>query len=240
MMVLEDKYFRHYPDADKYNPKDVKNPEAIGEWLLAYNKIYELCTKYGCKAWGITDGGGKLHPILTPDEMRIQLYKQFDNGEDFYEIIAPTIDNFNFFDPSLTKYACNGPCLKIWVGTRNKNQVKLKKPFIVTKFEMPGYTIPEYSANIDKECGDEAIDSIMVPVATSPSDYHYWDNKEWNFDEFCAGIDKFDEFMQYNKKEYEPVLLELRKKILAGGDIEVLCKEVNDKYNLGWQIGSMF
>ena len=150
------------------------------------------------------------------------------------------IDNFNYYDPTLTKYASNGPCLKIWVGTRNKNQVKLKKPIIVTKFEMPGYTIPDYSVNIDKECGDEAIDSIMVPVATCPTNYHYWDNKEWNFDEYSSEIDKFDAFLELNKKEYEPVLLELRKKILAGGDIEVLCKEVNDKYNLGWQIGSMF
>ena len=240
MMVMEDKYFRHYPDADKYDPKDVKNPEAIGEWLLAYKKVYDLCAKYNCKGWGNTDLGGELHPLLTPDEMRTQIYKQFDNGEDFYEVVAPTIDNLNYFDPSLTKYAVNGPALKIWVGTRNKNQIKLKKPFIVTKFEMPGYTIPEYSVNIDKELGDEAIDSIMVPVASIGSGYHYWDNKEWNFDEYCAEIDKFDEFIQYNKKEYEPVLLDLRKKILAGGDIEVLCKEVNDKYNLGWQIGSMF
>lgn len=240
MMVMEDKYFRHYPEADSYNPKDVKNPEALDEWMKAYRKVYELCTKYGCKAWGNTDLGGKLNPILTPEEMQTKLYKQFDNGEDFYEVVAPTIDNFNYFDPSLTKYAVNGPGLKIWVGTRNKNQIKLKKPVIITKFEMPGYTIPEYSANIDKEYGDEAIDSIMVPVAGIGSNYYYWQNKEWDFDEYCAEIDKFDEFIQYNKKEYEPVLLELRKKILAGGDIEVLCKEVNDKYNLGWHIGSMF
>jgi hypothetical protein len=80
----------------------------------------------------------------------------------------------------------------------------------------------------------------MVPVATCPTNYRYWDNKEWNFDEYSSEIDKFDAFLELNKKEYEPVLLELRKKILAGGDIEVLCKEVNDKYNLGWQIGSMF
>lgn len=51
-------------------------------------------------------------------------------------------------------------------------------------------------------------------------------------------IERYED--ENNKKEYEPVLLELRKKILAGGDIEILCKEVNDKYNLGWQIGSMF
>ena len=240
MMILEDKYYRNYPDADSYNPRDVKNPEAIDEWLLAYNKIYELCEKYGCKAWGSTDYGGQLHPILTPDEMRTKLYNHLNNGEDFYEVLAPSIDNFNYFDPSLTKYAVNGPALKIWVGTRNKNQIKLKKPFIVTKFEMPGYTIPEYSVNIDKDYGDEAIDSIMIPVASACSNHDYWDNKEWNFDEYCAEIDKFDAFMQYNKKEYEPVLLDLRKKILAGGDIEVLCNEVNDKYNLGWKIGSMF
>ena len=240
MMVMEDKYFRHYPEADSYNPKDVKNPEAIDEWMKAYRKVYELCTKYNCKAWGHTDLGGKLNPILTPEEMQTKLYAQFDNGEDFYEVVAPTIDNFNYFDPSLTKYAVNGPALKIWVGTRNKNQIKLKKPVIVTKFEMPGYTIPDFSSQIDKELGDEAIDGIMIPVASASSDYYYWNNKEWNFDEYCAEIDKFDEFIQYNKKEYEPVLLDLRKKILAGGDIEVLCKEVNDKYNLGWQIGSMF
>ena len=39
MLVMEDKYFRHYPEADSYNPKDVKNPEALDEWMKAYRKV---------------------------------------------------------------------------------------------------------------------------------------------------------------------------------------------------------
>ena len=239
MVVIKGEYYRHYPDADKYNPKDVKNPDALDEWLKAYRKVYELCEKYNCKAWGNTDFGGKLNPILTPEEMQEKLYKEFNNGEDFYEILAPTIDNFNYFDPKITKYACNGPSIKIWVGTRNKNQVRLKKPIIVCDFDMPGYTINEYSAHIDPE-DPEVKNSLMIPVATSVTNYDYWKNKQWNFDEYCAEIDKYDEFIGLNKKEYEPVLLELHKKIEEGGDVETLAKEVNDKYNFGWKFGSMF
>ena len=239
MVVIKGEYYRHYPDADKYDPKDVKNPEAIDEWLKAYRKIYELCEKYGCKEWGNTDYGGTKNPILTPEEMTKQIYEEFDNGEDFYHVFAPSVDDFNYFDPKVSKLACNGPFIKIWVGTRNKNQVRLKKPIIVCDFNMPGYEINSYSAHIDPEDPD-AKNSLMVPVAVSETRYYYWEKKQWDFDEFCSEIDKFDEFILKNKKEYEPVLLELHKKIEDGGDIEALAKEVNDKYNFGWQFGNMF
>ena len=220
------KYYRDPNGDGTFDPSKVKNPEAVEVWMKAYKRLYEFCQKHNVTEWGGTEIT-KAHKVLTPDEMEKEINDHLKNGKDFYEIISVGLDDMGDMNHELTKYSVNSITLKIWVGTLANNNKKLTYPVVVTMFEMPSFRYELAWQFLT----DDDPDDVGYPLGLLSPEYHYFVDRDWDYDEYCKIIDKFEEEI-VRAKTMETDLLDMKATVRSGTALSLLLEPFKKKYKI--------